>query len=60
MKAVAYITPGPIDREDALQDAILETPKAEGRDLLVKGISVSVNPRVRNASIHLTGMTALS
>ena len=44
MKAVAYSTPGPIDREDALQDISLETPKAEGRDLLVKINAVSVNP----------------
>lgn len=44
MKAVAYRTPGPIDREDALQDITLETPQAEGRDLLVKINAVSVNP----------------
>lgn len=44
MRAVAYSTPGPIDREDALQDITLETPVAEGRDLLVKVIAVSVNP----------------
>ena len=44
MKAVAYNTPGPIDREDALQDIHLETPAAEGRDLLVKIKAVSVNP----------------
>jgi zinc-binding alcohol dehydrogenase family protein len=44
MKAVAYKTPGPIDREDALQDITLETPTAEGRDLLVKINAVSVNP----------------
>ena len=44
MKAVAYKTPGPIDREDALQDLTLEAPKAEGRDLLVKIAAVSVNP----------------
>ncbi|MGB7085063.1 MAG: zinc-binding alcohol dehydrogenase family protein, partial [Phormidesmis sp.] len=44
MKAVAYKTPGPIDREDALQDITLEQPKAEGRDLLVKISAVSVNP----------------
>lgn len=44
MKAVAYKTPGPIDREDSLQDITLETPKAEGRNLLVKIIAVSVNP----------------
>ena len=44
MKAVAYKTPGPIDREDALQDINLEVPKAEGHDLLVKIMAVSVNP----------------
>ncbi|MGD1904852.1 MAG: hypothetical protein ACFB0C_02525 [Leptolyngbyaceae cyanobacterium] len=44
MKAVAYQTPGPIDRDDALQDITLETPTAEGRDLLVKINAVSVNP----------------
>ena len=44
MKAVAYNTPGPIEREDALQDITLDKPKAEGRDLLVKIIAVSVNP----------------
>lgn len=44
MKAVAYKKPGPIDREDALQDITLETPTAEGRDLLVKINAVSVNP----------------
>ena len=44
MKAVAYKTPGPIERENALQDITLEIPKAEGRDLLVKIIAVSVNP----------------
>jgi NADPH2:quinone reductase len=44
MKAVAYKTPGPIERGDALEDITLEIPKAEGRDLLVKIIAVSVNP----------------
>lgn len=44
MKAVAYKTPGTIDREEALQDITLETPVAEGRDLLVKINAVSVNP----------------
>ena len=44
MKAVAYKTAGPIDREDALQDITLDTPEAEGRDLLVKINAVSVNP----------------
>lgn len=44
MKAVAYQSTGPIDREDALQDITLEKPAAEGRDLLVKIKAVSVNP----------------
>lgn len=44
MKAVAYKTPGPIDREDALLDIELATPVAEGRDLLVRINAVSVNP----------------
>ncbi len=44
MKAVAYRVPGPIDREDALQDITLETPTAAGRDLLVSVHAVSVNP----------------
>lgn len=44
MKAVAYRTPGPIDREDALQNITLDTPEAAGRDLLVKINAVSVNP----------------
>ena len=44
MKAVAYKTPGPIDRPDALQDITLEKPEAKGRDLLVKIAAVSVNP----------------
>jgi zinc-binding alcohol dehydrogenase family protein len=54
MKAVAYKTPGPIDREDALQDITLDKPQVSGRDLLVKVHAVSVNPvdtklRVRKA-----------
>lgn len=44
MKAVAYRTPGPIEREDALQDITLEKPIANGRDLLVSVKAVSVNP----------------
>lgn len=44
MKAIGYKTPGPIDRQDALQDISIEMPKAEGRDLLVKINAVSVNP----------------
>ncbi len=44
MKAVAYKTPGPIDREDSLVDITLEKPATEDRDLLVKIMAVSVNP----------------
>lgn len=44
MKAIAYKTPGPIDREDALQDITLDKPIAAGRDLLVKIHAVSINP----------------
>ncbi len=44
MKAIAYKTPGPIDREDALQDITLDKPIATGRDLLVKIHAVSINP----------------
>jgi zinc-binding alcohol dehydrogenase family protein len=52
MKAVAYKTPGTIDRKDALLDITLDQPKAEGCDLLVKIAAVSVNPvdtKVRKA-----------
>jgi NADPH:quinone reductase len=41
MKAIGYQIPGAID---VLADIILETPKPQGRDLLVKINAVSVNP----------------
>lgn len=44
MKAVGYKTPGSIDRDDALVDIELDTPTADGRDLLVRVEAVSVNP----------------
>lgn len=44
MKAVAYQTPGPIDRPDALLDVELDTPSPGPRDLLVEVKAVSVNP----------------
>ena len=44
MRAVAYRTPGPIDRDDALLDTDLPTPELQGRDLLVEIRAVSVNP----------------
>ncbi|MBU2982827.1 zinc-binding alcohol dehydrogenase family protein [Lentibacter algarum] len=44
MKAVGFITPGEIDRDDALVDIALDKPTATGRDLLVKIHAVSLNP----------------
>lgn len=44
MKAVAYKSPGPIERDDALQDITLDKPVPTGRDILVRVIAVSVNP----------------
>jgi NADPH:quinone reductase len=41
MKAIGYKIPGAID---VLEDIILEIPKPQGRDLLVKINAVSVNP----------------
>lgn len=52
MKAVAYQTPGPIDRADALADVTLDNPAPQGRDLLVEVKAISVNPvdaKVRSA-----------
>ncbi|MEP2774797.1 MAG: zinc-binding alcohol dehydrogenase family protein [Luteolibacter sp.] len=52
MKAVAYHTPGSVEREDSLQDISLEKPVATGRDLLVSVKAVSINPvdtKLRNA-----------
>ena len=45
MRAVAYQTPGSLDRADALVDADLPDPRPpQGRDLLVEIRAVSVNP----------------
>ena len=44
MKAIGYQHNLPIKDEKALQDIELETPRADGRDLLVKINAVSVNP----------------
>ncbi|WP_375037254.1 zinc-binding alcohol dehydrogenase family protein [Acinetobacter sp. RW6] len=44
MKAVAYQKAGPITSPEALVDVGLETPVAEGHDLLVRVQAVSVNP----------------
>lgn len=44
MKAVAYQKAGPITSSEALMDIELDTPVAEGHDLLVRVQAVSVNP----------------
>ena len=44
MQAIAYTTPGAIERKNTLQDIIVDKPQAEGRDLLVNIKAVSVNP----------------
>ncbi len=44
MKAIAFKTPGAIDRADSLIDVTLDKPAPTGRDLLVKVNAVSVNP----------------
>ena len=44
MKAVGYLTPGSLDRDDALLDIEIDTPSPSGRDLLVRVQAVSVNP----------------
>lgn len=52
MKAIAYRTPGAIERPDALFDTELDAPLARGHDLLVEVRAVSVNPvdtKVRNS-----------
>jgi len=51
MKAVAYQKAGPITSPEALVNIELDTPVAEGRDLLVRIQAISVNPvdtKIRN------------
>lgn len=51
MKAVAYQKAGPITSPEALVNIELDTPVAEGRDLLVRVQAISVNPvdtKIRN------------
>ncbi len=44
MRAIGYVTPGPITAADGLRDIELPRPAAAGRDLLVEVRAVSVNP----------------
>jgi NADPH:quinone reductase len=44
MRAIGFQQPGSIERDEALVDIELPTPKPEGRDLLVEVKAVSVNP----------------
>lgn len=44
MKAVGYLSPGPLDGPDGLTDVELADPVATGHDLLVRVQAVSVNP----------------
>jgi hypothetical protein len=63
MKAIAYKTPGPIDREGALQDITLEKPIAADRDLLIKIHAVSINPvdtKQRKAGAYSDSMPPVS
>jgi NADPH2:quinone reductase len=44
MKAIGLTRYLPIDDPESLKDLIVEKPKAQGHDLLVKVVSISVNP----------------
>jgi NADPH2:quinone reductase len=44
MKAIGYVSTGPIDRPDSLVERELPEPVATGHDLLVRVEAVSVNP----------------
>ncbi len=44
MRAVAYLTPHPIEDEQSLVDIEVDRPSPSGRDLLVEVRAVSVNP----------------
>ena len=60
MKAVGYIQPGTIDREDSLIDITLPDPVANGRDVLVEVKAVSVNPvdtKIRNSAAPAEGQS---
>lgn len=44
MKAVGYLSTGPIEKPNSLIDFHADTPRTEGRDILVKIRAISVNP----------------
>ncbi|MCG9791884.1 zinc-binding alcohol dehydrogenase family protein [Flavobacterium algicola] len=44
MKAIGYKENLPVENVNSLQDVILDTPKAAGRDILVEIKAISVNP----------------
>ncbi|MCL1065698.1 zinc-binding alcohol dehydrogenase family protein [Shewanella olleyana] len=54
MKAIAYKTPGTIDRFDALIDITLEQPVVTGKDLLISVKAVSVNPADTKVRANVT------
>ncbi len=58
MKAIGYLQPQAIDQNNALMDIEIATPKAKGRDLLVKVHAISVNPvdtKVRSSKTPAEG-----
>jgi zinc-binding alcohol dehydrogenase family protein len=58
MKAIGYHAAGSIDRDDALLDLELPTPKPGPRDLVVRVKAISVNPvdvKVRSSSARTDG-----
>jgi zinc-binding alcohol dehydrogenase family protein len=58
MKAIGYLVPGAVTRDDALLDLNLPQPLAAGRDLLVEVQAVSVNPvdtKVRKSAAPESG-----
>jgi zinc-binding alcohol dehydrogenase family protein len=58
MKAVAYLEPGAIARDNALLDISLPTPTLQARDVLVRVSAISVNPvdtKIRNSATPEAG-----
>jgi len=61
MKAVGYLTPGSIDRDDAFLDLDIPDPVLRPRDLLVRIKAISVNPadtKIRASAKPADGATA--